>query len=292
MTRPLISLLTDFGARDPSAAIMRGTILGIAPDVEIIDISHEVRKFAIRDGALLLWCALPYLPVGIHVAVVDPGVGTARRPIALQTARGDTLVGPDNGLLLGPVERLGGASDAVELRDTRFRLPAVSTSFHGRDIFAPAAAHLALGVTLEAFGPRVEPASLAPSPLPAPAIGDGVLETSAIYVDTFGNVKLSALAEDLTRALGPLALGVSLSITTAAAAFSIPWLRTFGETEVGAPLLYPDSYGRLCLAVNQGHAADRLGITEDDPVAIGRSPSRPRDRDRAAGGTPRDAGTS
>ena len=115
MPRPVISLLTDFGARDPSAGILHGVIRTIAPDADVIDISHEVRKFRIRDGALLLWCALPYLPVGVHVAVVDPGVGTARRPVAVRMARGDILVGPDNGLLLGPADRLGGVAEAVEL---------------------------------------------------------------------------------------------------------------------------------------------------------------------------------
>jgi hypothetical protein len=127
MARPFVSLLTDFGLRDPSAAICRGVVLGIAPDAEIVDISHEVRKYAIRDGALLLWCALPYLPVGAHVAVVDPGVGTARRPIAIRVARGDHLVGPDNGLLLMAAEELGGVTAAVELGEAAYRLPVVST---------------------------------------------------------------------------------------------------------------------------------------------------------------------
>jgi len=152
---PFISLLTDFGARDPSAGIMRGVILGIAPDATIVDISHEVRKFAIRDGALLLWCAVPYLPVGSHVAVVDPGVGTARRPVAIQAARGDVLIGPDNGLLMGGADRLGGAVAARELEAEEFRLPVVSTSFHGRDIFAPAAAHLARGIEFARLGREI-----------------------------------------------------------------------------------------------------------------------------------------
>src|SRR6186997_468288 len=111
MAGPFLSLLTDFGARDPSAGIMHGVILGIAPDAAIVDISHEVRKYAIRDGALLLWCALPYLPVGFHVAVVDPGVGTARLPIAIATYRGDVLIGPDNGLLVGVAAKLGGIAE-------------------------------------------------------------------------------------------------------------------------------------------------------------------------------------
>ena len=143
--RPVIGLLTDFGARDPSGAICEGVILGICPEATVIHISHEVTKYAIRDGALMLWCALPYLPVGIHMAVVDPGVGTARRPVALVTRRGDVLVGPDNGLLRPGAERLGGVVAAHELTSEAHRLHPVSTSFHGRDIFAPAAGHLAAG---------------------------------------------------------------------------------------------------------------------------------------------------
>src|SRR5215213_10469231 len=145
MRRAFISLLSDFGLRDPSAAIMRGVILRIAPDADVLDISHEVRKYRVRDGALLLWCALPYLPVGTHVGVVDPGVGTERRPIAIQVQRGDVLIGPDNGLLLMAADRLRGATAVFELTERAYRLPTVSTSFHGRDIFAPAAAHLATG---------------------------------------------------------------------------------------------------------------------------------------------------
>ena len=207
MARPVISLLTDFGARDPSAGILHGVILGIAPDAAIVDISHEVRKFAIRDGALLLWCALPYLPVGIHVAVVDPGVGTERRPVAIRVARGDVLVGPDNGLLAAAAERLGGATAAHLLESPEFRLPVVSTSFHGRDIFAPAAAHLACGVGLERLGPPIDPATLAPSPIPEPIVEDGRLRTSIVYVDTFGNVKLAATRAQLENAVGTLTSG-------------------------------------------------------------------------------------
>jgi S-adenosylmethionine hydrolase len=165
MPAPLITLLTDFGARDMSAAILRGVIASIASDARVIDISHEVRKFAIRDGALLLWCALPYLPVGSHVAVVDPGVGTERRPVALRANRGDILIGPDNGLLMAGAERLGGVAEARLLETAAYRLPTVSMVFHGRDIFAPAAAHLAAGVPFEALGSAFDPGDLVPSPI-------------------------------------------------------------------------------------------------------------------------------
>ena len=276
MARPFVSLLTDFGLRDPSAAICRGVILGIAPEAEIVDISHEVRKYAIRDGALLLWCALPYLPVGAHVAVVDPGVGTARRPIGLRVARGDYLVGPDNGLLLMAADKLGGVTAAVELREAAYRLPVVSTSFHGRDIFAPAAAHLALGVPLEQFGPPIETAGLVRLPIPEPRIATGTLETHVIYVDTFGNVKLTSLAGDLTAALGEVPFGSRLELElrpAEAPAWTVAatWAATFGAVEPGAPLLYVDSYGRLCLAVNQGNASEELGLVEDLAVTIRRA---------------------
>jgi S-adenosylmethionine hydrolase len=177
MTRPIVTLLTDFGLRDPSAAICKAVVLGICPDAEVIDLAHDVRKYAIGEGALALWAALPYVPVGTHVAVVDPGVGTARRPVALQVARGDVLVGPDNGLLAPAAERLGGIVEARELANEALRLPVVSSTFHGRDVFAPAAGHLAAGVAFEALGPVVEPSTLVPSTLPAPRAVDGGLAT-------------------------------------------------------------------------------------------------------------------
>jgi hypothetical protein len=276
MARPFISLLTDFGLRDPSAAICRGVILGIAPEAEIVDLSHEVRKYAIRDAALLLWCALPYFPVGAHVAVVDPGVGTERRPIALRVERGDHLVGPDNGLLLMAAEKLGGVTAAVELREAAYRLPVVSTSFHGRDIFAPAAAHLALGVPLERLGPAVDPATLVRLPIPEPRTTHGALETHVLYVDTFGNVKLTALAPMLPEALGEVPFGARVDLElrqsdTEPRHVAATWAATFGTVGPSEPLLYEDSYGRLCLAVNQGNAAAALDLVEDLGVTIRRA---------------------
>ena len=277
MSAPLITLLTDFGLRDPSAAICAGVILGIAPDARILDISHEVRKYAVRDGALLLWCALPYLPVGIHVAVVDPGVGTARRPVAIRVGRGDVLIGPDNGLLLPVTDRLGGVVEARELTEAAYRLPVVSTSFHGRDIFAPAAAHLATGVPFDRIGPTIDPGDLVRLRWPEPEIGDGALRTSVIYRDTFGNVKLAALADDLTAALGGLEPGDRLTLAFAASgeaparSETMTWQRTFGSVASGTPLVYEDSYGRLCVAVNQGDAVTRFGIVDDQRVSIRRA---------------------
>lgn len=268
---PVISLTTDFGARDPSAAICRGVIASIAPGARILDVSHDVAAFSIVDGALLLWCALPYLPVGVHVAVVDPGVGTARLPVGLRVARGDVLVGPDNGLLLPAAERLGGIVAAHALEAPDFRLPQVSASFHGRDIFAPAGAHLALGVPLEVFGRAVDPSALTRLDLPAPQPGDGVLSTTVIYVDTFGNVKLAGERADLEASLGPLVPGDMLDVGMAPGGRQMPWVSTFGEVFPGDPLMYEDSYGRLCIAVNQGDAGRALSLAAGTRVAIQRA---------------------
>ena len=271
MPGPLVSLLSDFGSRDPSAAIMRGVVLGIAPDARIVDISHDVRKFAIRDGALLLWCALRYLPVGFHVAVVDPGVGTARLPIAISTGRGDVLIGPDNGLLVAAARKLDGIRAVHELRDPRYRLPVISTSFHGRDIFAPAAAHLATGVAVEDLGPGVDPSTLVPSPIRDPVVGEGVLHSAIVYVDTFGNVKLAGLRSDLEAALGPLKAGDPLRIDVAdRPAIATTWRSTFGDVPPGETLVYEDSYGRICLAAREADAADEHALVEDLEVRIER----------------------
>lgn len=272
--RPLISLLTDFGSRDPSAGIMRGVVLGIAPEALIVDISHDVDDYAVADGALLLWCALPYMPIGSHVAVVDPGVGTERRGVALETARGDYLIGPDNGLLIPAATRLGGIVRAHLLENAAYRLPVVSSSFHGRDLFAPAAAHLALGVPLEVLGPPLDPMGLVALDWPEPWIGDGELATSAIYVDTFGNVKLSALAPELEEALvsarsaGRLELFAGHPDIPTTPSREISWATTFGDVPVGEPLILADSYGRLTLAVNQGSAAEVLNVAAGAEVWI------------------------
>jgi S-adenosylmethionine hydrolase len=280
VTDPLITFLTDFGLRDPSAAILHGVVLRITPDARIVDISHEVRKFAIRDGALLLWCALPYMPVGFHVGVVDPGVGTERRPLAIATARGDVLVGPDNGLLVAAAERLGGIRAAHLLEVELYRLPVVSTSFHGRDIFAPAAAHLARGVPIAELGRALDPSLLVPSPIRDAEIAAGELRSSAVYIDTFGNVKLAGLRTDLEAAIGPLQPGdpLVLSIGSGPAAdggtvrtIAASWQSTFGDVPVGETLVYEDSYGRICLAASQADAAERHRIVDDSGVVIRRA---------------------
>jgi len=267
--RTVVSLLTDFGIRDPSGAICEGVILGICSQAAVIHISHEVTKYAIRDGALMLWCALPFLPVGIHMAVVDPGVGTIRRPLAMRVGRGDILVGPDNGLLLPAARRLGGLQAVHELTSEAHRLHPVSSSFHGRDIFAPAAAHLACGLPIDELGPALDPGHIVDLVIPDAVPISGGVATSVIYVDTFGNCKLAGLREELEAVVGPMRPGRAVRVQAdGAAERHLRWADTFGNVAVGEPILYVDSYDRLTLAVNQGNAAAELGLAQDQAIRI------------------------
>ena len=274
--RPVIGFLTDFGL-DGAAATCRGVILGICRDAQIVDICHTVRKYAIGDGSYLLAASLPYLPVGAHLAVVDPGVGTERRPIAIRARRGDLLVGPDNGLLIEASEALGGI-DAVRVLENRaFWLPETSSTFHARDVFAPVAANLAAGTAeFDALGPMLTPAQLVRLPSPEVRTADGVLETVVTYVDSFGNVRMAGGEDDLSAAFGEprqieqLALEFRRTSVTPASRQLVRHARTFGEVEPGSALLYIDSSGKLALADNRGNVAERLGFAADMPVRISR----------------------
>jgi S-adenosylmethionine hydrolase len=270
MARPFISFLTDFGPDGP-APICRGVMLTIAPDAQIVDIGHHIRKYAIRDGAFLLWCAMPYVPVGVHVAVVDPGVGTARRAIAILTERGDALVGPDNGLLIPAAERLGGIREARILQNRDLWLPsATSSTFHGRDIFAPVGAHLAMGTPFDAVGPALPLDQLVRLPWPTPTIRDGGFDTVVAYIDSFGNCRLAGVPAQLAEGVGTLDSGrrFRVEIGGAGEGATATWQRTFGETPVGSTILYEDSFGTISLADNQGNVAGRLGLSVDQPLRI------------------------
>ena len=272
--RPVIGFLTDFGL-DGAAAICRGVMLSIARDAQIVDISHTIAKYEIRDGAYLLATAVPWLPVGVHVAVVDPGVGTERRPIALLTARGDILVGPDNGLLLPAARRLGGVTEARVLENREWLLPAASSTFHGRDIFAPAAAHLATGAPFGDAGPTVDPARLVVLPAATATASAGHLGTEVAYVDSFGNLRLAGGVAELEASLGPVEPGTPLEISLEESQpvqrTVLRWSRTFGETPAGELLAYEDSSGALAIAESRGNAARRLGVGTGARIGIRRA---------------------
>jgi S-adenosylmethionine hydrolase len=272
MARPVITFLSDFGPAAPS--VCRGVMFSIAPDANIIDINHQVPRFSIRDGAASLVFALPHMPVGVHVAVVDPGVGTDRLPIAIRVGRGDVLIGPDNGLLIPATERLGGFREVRVLENRELMLPVVSSSFHGRDIFSPMAAHLAMGAPFESVGPTVPPERLVRLPRPAPTVADGRLETQIVHVMIYGNVTFAGLTADLERAVGTLVPGRPLRVTFDGAdggpdrVEDTTWGITFGSVPLGSSVLMADSEGSLSLADNQGDAARRLGLAVDRPATI------------------------
>lgn len=274
--RPVIGFLTDFGL-DGAAAACRGVMIGICRDAQVIDISHTVRKFAIADGARLLAFALPYLPVGVHVGVVDPGVGTPRRPIAVRAARGDVLVGPDNGLLPPGADALGGLVEARLLENRDLWRPETSTTFHGRDVFAPVAAHLAAGhAAFESVGGPLDLDGLVRLPDAVATAQPGRLETVVTYVDSFGNIRVAGGRDGLVAAVGDLDDGAPLRVEIAPVPDGAPivepsrFASTFGIVPVGTSLVYLDSQGTLAMADNQGNVAARLGIEAGQRVIISR----------------------
>lgn len=272
MSRPVITFLTDFGPAAP--AVCRGVMFGICPDANVIDISHQVPRYSIREGSGTLVFALPYMPIGIHVAVVDPGVGTERLAVAIRVARGDVLIGPDNGLLAEAADALGGITEVRVIENRDLMLPVISNSFHGRDIFSPVAAHLASGVDYASVGPTVPIGSLVRLPLVKRTIGEGVLSTAVVTVLIFGNVTFAGTPADLEAAIGPLTPGRPLRLDfpahggASAVEEHTIWHETFGRVPLGASLLMADSEDHLELADNQGNAAARLGLAPDRPVQI------------------------
>ncbi len=262
----IVSFLSDFGLEDNFVGVCHGVIKSIAPDAEVIDLSHGIAAQNVLQGALVLRSTLPYMPAGVHLAVVDPGVGSERRALALRTGGGRFFVGPDNGLLALAADGDGGITAAHELRDEAYRLDDVSRTFHGRDIFAPAAAHLAAGVAIEELGPAVDPAVLVRLELPEPTIGSSRIRAEVLYVDHFGNVQLNLNRDHLEQVdIVPgsqVELGLPLESYYATAA------RTFAEAGHGSLILYEDSYGNIAIALTDGDAASMLGTKPSDPVEI------------------------
>jgi S-adenosyl-L-methionine hydrolase (adenosine-forming) len=187
----IVSLLTDYGLDDEFAGVLHGVVRRIAPEVPIVDITHGISRHDVRQGAIALRNALPYTAVGVHVAVVDPQVGTERRAVAVRCADGRVLVGPDNGLLSLAWERAGGAVEAVDVSRSPFRLEPVSATFHGRDLFAPVAAHLAKGAELLEAGDPLDPGELATLSLPVARVEGGSAIANAVLIDRYGNVSLN-----------------------------------------------------------------------------------------------------
>lgn len=232
----------------------------IAPDAETIDITHGIAPQDILQGALVLANTLPFMPEGIHLAVVDPGVGGDRKPLALRGGDGRLYVGPDNGLLLVACERLGGVAEAVELAAPAYRLEPVARTFHGRDIFAPAAAHLAAGVPLVELGPQLDTGELVRLEIPTAHVGERRIRATIVHVDRFGNVELNLRSTDLER-IG-IVPGTQVEVEVRFERYYAVAARTFEEVRRGDIVLYEDAYWNIALAINQGNAAQMFGVSE------------------------------
>jgi S-adenosylmethionine hydrolase len=263
MRVPLITFLSDYGHRDEFVGICHGVIARRCPQARVIDITHAIPRHDVRAGALVLADALPYMPAGVHLAVVDPEVGAGgghgRRAVAVRAVEQERLlVGPDNGLLMVAGERLGGAVEAVEVTRSRERLEPLSATFHGRDIFAPIAAALAAGEPLPAVGEPLPVDELERLALPVARVADGVLRAHVLRVDQFGNLTLDASAAQIAQA--GVRLGASISVEVGGRAFAARYARTFADVPADQMLLYIDAARTAALAVNRGSAAEHLAV--------------------------------
>jgi hypothetical protein len=265
MTGPLITFLSDYGHDDEFVGVCHGVIAKICPEAQVLDLTHGIPRHDVRAGALVLRSALPYLPVGVHLAVVDPDVGAERRAVALGLADDRLLVGPDNGLLSLAAQLGGGVVEAVDIARSQYRLEPVSATFHGRDIFAPVAARLAAGVGLAEVGDPCDPDALVAIELPQPRIEEGVLVARVVYIDRFGNVQLGVDHEQLAGTGLKLGRPVQIELATRAT-HDAHYVLTFADVEPGGLLLYEDAQRRLAIAVSHGSAATRLGVAVDDEL--------------------------
>lgn len=260
-----ISFTTDYGEADGFTAVCHGVIARIAPAARVIDVTHQVPPQDVRRGAGVLAQTVPWLPPAVHLAVVDPGVGTDRRGVCLVADR-SVLIGPDNGLLVPAAEALGGVAAAFLLAEPAYWLPPISATFHGRDVFAPAAAHVCAGIEPAALGPELEPASLVRLPAPAVTVEVGRITAEVRSVDGFGNVQLAATADDLAAAR--ISAGDRAFVHIGPASRPALVARTFGDVGPGELVVYLDSAGYAAVAVNGGSAAAALDVRDTDSVLL------------------------
>ncbi|MDQ4143595.1 MAG: SAM-dependent chlorinase/fluorinase [Actinomycetota bacterium] len=264
--RETVGFLSDYGLEDEFVGVCHGVMLRIAPHVKIIDIHHNIRAQDVRHGALVLRQSMAFLPRHVHLAVVDPGVGSARRAVALQVASGAVLVGPDNGLLLPAAAASGGVERAVELTNEAFLLAPVSRTFQGRDVFAPVAAHVASGVPVSELGPDLAASELVPLSIPEARVEGELVHAEVLQIDRFGNIQLNARPPQVAAA--GVAPGADARVVIQGREVTAPLRETFSAVGAGELVLVEDSYGYLCLALNRGRAADALGARPGARVTL------------------------
>ncbi|MGD2043957.1 MAG: SAM-dependent chlorinase/fluorinase [Acidimicrobiia bacterium] len=265
MSRP-ISFLSDFGTRDEFVGVVHGVLAKLAPGSPVIDVGHRFPRGDVKAAALALTRAIQYLPEGVCLAVVDPGVGTDRRAIAAETPWG-VFVGPDNGLLSPAVAMVGGASTIVAIENPEAMIPSPGETFHGRDVFAPAAALIASGeAALQDLGPRIPDSDVVPLLLPLTEANGDVVSGEAWWVDRFGNVQTNIAPEDLTGL--DLAPGQPVTVKVGSTLHSVPWVTSYGDVGEGEVLMHVDSVGLLALAVRGGRADEELNLAAGVPVSL------------------------
>jgi S-adenosylmethionine hydrolase len=259
--------VSDYGLEDEFVGVCHGVMLRIAPHIKIVDIHHNILRQDIRHGAVVLEQSIRYLPESVHLAVVDPSVGTARRAVAVESNWGELFVGPDNGLLLPAATAAGGVRRVHQITDERFMLTPVSHTFQGRDVFAPASAHIAGGVDIAEFGPALEPSSLIELEIVEAWVHDDHLHAEVLQVDRFGNLQLNFGVEQLEKiGLGP---GNRLEIRIEGHRLNVPFGASFADVKPGEFVAVEDSYQRLSLAINKGDAADRLRARAGSTAIVG-----------------------
>ncbi len=259
----IITLTTDFGWSSPYPAQMKAVIFRLSPPgVEVVDVTHGVPPQDIVSGSYVMAVACPWFPEGtVHVGVVDPGVGTERRPLLLETARGDVLIGPDNGLLLPPAEELGGIERAYRILEDEVSEWEVSATFHGRDVFAPAAVRAAVGEDPEEFCEPLEPEELEEPPIPEPEVEKDRIRAHVWYVDDFGNLITNLEWERVD-------LPDEVTVRTPSGERRARRVRTYGEAEPGDLVVLSSSSGHLEIAVVEGNASEELGLKPGDPIEL------------------------
>ena len=258
-----ITFLSDYGRTDEFVGVVHSVIRSIAPDVRVIDLTHDIEPYDVRAGGLALVRAANYLAPGVVVAVVDPSVGTSRRPIAVEIGGGSSvLVGPDNGLLAPVVQLCGGADRAVEILEPSYRFTTEPGTFDGRDVFAPAAAHLCNGVDLADLGPAIEPYSLFPAMIPLPREDDGRLHGEVLWIDRYGNAQLNIDPDELER------FGEHVRVVLDSGPRFARRITTFADLEPNELGLLVDSYGLMSLVLDRRSAAEELGLVTASSVTV------------------------
>ena len=265
MKRPFITLTSDFGVQTQGIGIMEAVALEINPDSQVIHLMHGLPDFNLFYAARTME-TVNYIPVGYHVCVVDPGVGTKRKPIIIETRRGDFLIGPDNGVLIPATRFLGGIKKVVEITNEKYMRKPVSPVFHGRDIFTPAAAYLSKEVKMEEFGKELNQKELTKAPYEEAEINGNEIRAKVISANKFGSLHLNIMHSAWNKF--NVRVGNNINIILNKKSIKIPFMTTFGDVPKGKPLIFKDDYGRMEIAINQGSFIKKQPVKIGDGIVI------------------------